>query len=299
LTGERGNLAGGDDVVKELQVLKGHGTENDFVLIPDLGDELDLTDALVRALCDRHAGVGADGVLRVVRSEHVTSAAAMAAEAPFFMDYRNADGSIAEMCGNGVRVFTRYLASAGLIDGQTVVATRAGPRPVRIEDDATISVEMGCPVLLDARPRVSTADGALSSAGFALTVPNPHVVVAVADLGELDALDLARAPLVTPALPDGQNVEFVVRTAVDRIAMRVHERGVGETRSCGTGICAAVVATAVRDGLGPVDNLRWRVNVPGGECLVAWRPDGSLQLCGPAVLIGELELDSGWLSRVG
>jgi diaminopimelate epimerase len=285
--------------VKELHVLKGHGTENDFVLIPDLSDELDLTDALVRALCDRHAGVGADGVLRVVRSEHVASAAATAAEAPFFMDYRNADGSVAEMCGNGVRVFTRYLAAAGLIDGQTVVATRGGPRPVRIEDDATISVEMGSPVLLDVRPEVSTADSALRFAGFALNVPNPHVVVAVPGLGALGALDLARAPTVTPALPDGQNVEFVVRTGVDRIAVRVHERGVGETRSCGTGICAAVVATAVRDGLGPVDNLRWWVDVPGGQCSVAWRPDGSLRLRGPAVLIGELELDSGWLARVG
>jgi len=290
---------GGADIVKELRVLKGHGTENDFVLVPDLSNELHLTDALVRALCDRHAGVGADGVLRVVRSEHVASAAAMSAEAPFFMDYRNADGSVAEMCGNGVRVFARYLAAAGLIEGQTVVATRGGPRLVRIEDDATISVEMGSPVLLDARPEVSTADGALSSAGFALAVPNPHVVVAVAGLDALGALDLARAPIVTPALPNGQNVEFVVRTGADRIAMRVHERGVGETRSCGTGICAAVVATAVRDGLGPVDDLRWWVNVPGGQCSVAWRPDGSLQLRGPAVLVGELELDSGWLARVG
>lgn len=285
--------------MKELHVLKGHGTENDFVLIPDLSDELDLTDALVRALCDRHAGVGADGVLRVVRSGHVASAAAMAGEAPFFMDYRNADGSVAEMCGNGVRVFARYLAAAGLIDGQTVVATRGGPRPVRIEDDATISVEMGCPVLLDVRPEVSTADRALSSTGFALNVPNPHVVVAVAGLGALGGLDLARAPIVTPALPDGQNVEFVVRTGADRLAMRVHERGVGETRSCGTGICAAVVATAVRDGLGPADNLRWWVDVPGGQCSVEWRPNGSLWLRGPAELIGELELDAGWLARVG
>ena len=92
-----------------MRVLKGHGTENDFVLVPDLDGVLDLDAGLVRAICDRHAGIGADGVLRVVRSERHPDAVAMAGDATYFMDYRNADGSLAEMCGNGIRVVMRYL----------------------------------------------------------------------------------------------------------------------------------------------------------------------------------------------
>ncbi len=93
--------------------VKGHGTENDFVLIPDLDAALDLTPAAVAAICDRRAGLGADGVLRVVRAAKHPDGAAYAAEAEWFMDYRNADGSVSEMCGNGVRVFARYLVDSG------------------------------------------------------------------------------------------------------------------------------------------------------------------------------------------
>ncbi len=124
-----------------MTVLKGHGTENDFVIVPDLDGTLDLTPELVRALCDRHAGIGADGVLRVVRSEYV---AEDTADAPFFMDYRNADGSIAEMCGNGVRVFVRYLQHVGLVTDSAAVGTRGGVKRV-LASGTDFAVSMGGP----------------------------------------------------------------------------------------------------------------------------------------------------------
>jgi diaminopimelate epimerase len=289
--------------VTGLAVWKGHGTENDFVLIADLDGELDLTESLVRALCDRHAGIGADGVLRVVRSVNEPAARGMAEVAPFFMDYRNADGSIAEMCGNGVRVFMRYLQQAGLAGPRAAIATRGGIRQTWLAaegvDDVPITVAMGQARLLDLAPAVATDNAAHESSapltGIAVEVPNPHVVVDIATMPELAALDLSRPPLVQPALPHGQNVEFTVQRGPRHLAMRVHERGVGETRSCGTGICAAVVAASVRAGIG-ADGSLWQVDVPGGSCQVRWQPDGELLLTGPAVLVAEIELSAGWVA---
>ncbi|SOD74126.1 diaminopimelate epimerase [Jatrophihabitans sp. GAS493] len=279
-----------------LQVMKGHGTENDFVVIADLDNSLDLTDHLVRALCDRRAGIGADGVLRVVASEHEPSAAADQAIAPYFMDYRNADGSLAQMCGNGVRVFVRYLQSQGLTGERVVVATRGGLKPTWLNDDGSISVEMGQPELLTERPLVQTHGGPALASSYALNIPNPHVIVPVSSSEELAELDLDRAPAVSPALPDGQNIEFVVQLGPRHLQMRVHERGVGETRSCGTGICAAVVASALAADT-PQDDTRWRVDVPGGTCSVVWRTDGSVVMTGPAVLVATIDIDAQWLAR--
>ncbi|MDQ1750756.1 MAG: diaminopimelate epimerase [Pseudonocardiales bacterium] len=277
-----------------LRALKGHGTENDFVLLPDPDAVLSMSPSLVRALCDRHAGIGADGVLRVVRTENATEpdVRAQAGEAEFFMDYHNADGSIAEMCGNGVRVFARYLRTVGLVDGDTTIATRGGPKSVTFSGD-DVSVVMGSARYRPERPRVS-ASGLLGEyQGIAIDLPNPHVVVELADLPGLEALELWQPPRVAPELPDGQNVEFVVRTGARRLSMRVHERGVGETRSCGTGICAAVVAAAGDEA----GEGQWRVDVPGGRCTVGWTPDGSVILTGPAVLVAEVQLGEQWLAE--
>ena len=271
-----------------LDVIKGHGTENDFVVVPDFDGELDLTPHLVRALCDRRAGIGADGVLRVVRSAHV----AEDSDAEWFMDYRNADGSIAETCGNGVRVFARYLASLQLIGPDETIGTRGGDVRVQMGDDATVAVHLGRPRLLSERPLVSAVGGADNEPGTCVEMPNPHVVVGV-DAAVLDALDLATAPTVSPALPHGQNVEFVAQLDRRHLRMRVHERGVGETRSCGTGICAAVAANGAPDG------SRWRVDVPGGTCHVTWQVDGDIVLAGPAVLVAQVALTQQWLSAVG
>ncbi|MBE7190238.1 diaminopimelate epimerase, partial [Jatrophihabitans endophyticus] len=270
-----------------MHLIKGHGTGNDFLVLPDLDGELELTADMVRVLCDRHTGLGADGILRVVRSENDRDSAAVAAEAPFFMDYRNADGSVAEMCGNGVRVFLRYLQRVSLVEHDAAVATRGGIRRVRASGGGDVTVQMGLPRILADRPIATAAsltEAPLTRPGTALELPNPHVVVRLDDLGQLADLDLGRAPRIEPPLPNGQNVEFVVRRGPRALTMRVHERGVGETRSCGTGICAAAVDAALADGA-ERDGSSWRVDVPGGTCEVRWRADGELELAGPAVLV--------------
>ncbi len=271
--------------VQRWPFVKGHGTENDFVLLPDLDDRLALDDRLVRAICDRRAGIGADGVLRVVR-----------ADGGWFMDYRNADGSIVETCGNGIRVFARYLVGAGLAEpGTLVVGTRAGPREVFVVDSvADISVAMGpAEPLPDATVAVASAVGPVNLAARGWSMGNPHLValdaVTGAGLRGLSDFDLSVSPGVdpAPAYPDGVNVEFVERTGPDSIRLRVHERGVGETRSCGTGACAAAVAAmAVAGGRG-----EYVVDVPGGRLRVAWRDDAEVVLTGPAVLVASGEID--------
>jgi diaminopimelate epimerase len=274
--------------------VKGHGTENDFLVLPDHDGAVELTPELVRALCDRHAGLGADGVLRVVRSENDPDSKEMAPEAPFFMDYRNADGSVAEMCGNGVRVFLRYLMATGLVESAAAVATRGGIRRARARGDGNVTVHMGLPRFLADRP-VATAAPLAATPGLALELPNPHVVVPVESSVALAALDLSRPPLVEPGLPNGQNVEFVVRRGPRWLQLRVHERGVGETRSCGTGLCAAAVAAARQDGT-EADGVPWRVDAPGGSCEVTWLSDGDVELTGPAVLVAEIDVDDAWLA---
>lgn len=264
-----------------VRYLKGHGTENDFVLLPDPDDRLELTPAFVRALCDRRAGLGADGVLRAVRGDGA-----------WFMDYRNADGSVAEMCGNGVRVFARYLVDAGLAEpGELTVETRGGARRVWLGAGGDVTVDMGPPELLAARPIVGGV------AGTAVSMGNPHVVVPVARAADLAALDLASPPEVTPPLPQGQNVEFVAHRGDRAIALRVHERGVGETRSCGTGVCAAVVATVVTGGEGRGEP--WTVDVPGGRLRAEWTVEGPVLLTGPAVVVAQGELRPDWLASLG
>ncbi|MGN6244812.1 MAG: diaminopimelate epimerase [Motilibacteraceae bacterium] len=284
-----------------MRFAKGHGTENDFVVLPDPDGTLDLSDALVRALCDRRAGLGADGVLRVVRSAAHPDAQALAGTAEWFMDYRNADGSVAEMCGNGVRVFARYLVHAGLAEqGPLPVATRGGVKQVRFEDDGQVTVDMGPWELprLEAAPVVAV--GERSWSGTALLMPNPHAVVFVDDLA--DAGPLTERPQVGPQalFPDGVNVEFVVPAGPSHVAMRVHERGVGETRSCGTGACAVGVAARRRAGFETADDAErtWTVDVPGGRLLVTERADRHVELTGPAVLVAEGDLDPVWMSNL-
>ncbi|PZS14284.1 MAG: diaminopimelate epimerase, partial [Pseudonocardiales bacterium] len=194
-----------------MRVVKGHGTGNDFVLVPDFDGAIELTPGLVRALCDRHTGIGADGVLRVVCSARDPEALSMMSDAPYFMDYRNADGSIAEMCGNGIRVVARYLQSLHLVSQSAAVATRGGIKCVQANGDGNVAVEMGLPRVLADRPVVTAAPMLRPTPATAVQMPNPHVVVDVTDLAELAALDLARPPVLDPVHPEGQNVEFVVR----------------------------------------------------------------------------------------
>jgi diaminopimelate epimerase len=271
---------------------KGHGTENDFVLLPDPDGVLDLTPARVAALCDRRRGIGADGVLRVVRWAALGDGPAPEPGVEWFMDYRNADGSLAEMCGNGIRVFARYLAHAGwLPGGELPLGTRGGVRTVRVAGEE-ISVDMG-PAAVGETSTASVDGHAFG--GIAVDVGNPHL--ACVTRTALDALDLTRPPGHDPALfPHGVNVEFV--SPVDErgeVTMRVHERGVGETRSCGTGTVAAVVA-ALRDAGRSTGAVT--VHTPGGALRVTV-DDATTTLHGPAVLVAHGELSRAWWEAVG
>ncbi|MGY0019176.1 diaminopimelate epimerase [Streptomyces sp. YJ-C3] len=280
--------------------LKGHGTQNDFVIIPDAENAIALSPAVVAALCDRRAGIGGDGVLHVVRSAAHPEARHLAAEAEWFMDYRNGDGSIAEMCGNGVRVFARYLQHAGHVtEGDVAVATRGGVKTVHIDKEGLITVGMGKAALPAGDVTVSVDDRTWPATN--VNMGNPHAVAFVDDLAH--AGTLYDPPPFAPAnaYPDGVNVEFVVDRGPRHVAMRVHERGSGETRSCGTGACAVAVATARRDGLDPALTgapVTYEIDLPGGRLSITERPDGEIEMTGPAVIVAEGMIDTDWFAAL-
>ncbi|KQT94905.1 diaminopimelate epimerase [Marmoricola sp. Leaf446] len=274
--------------VNEYSFVKGHGTENDFVLVPDAGGKHELQPGQVALLCDRRAGLGADGVIRVVRTDATDDPAAVAArgEATWFMDYRNADGSLSEMCGNGIRVLGRFLATHADVDarGPLPIATRAGTKVLTFADGdplGEITVDMGAPALLG---ETTVSVGDRSWPAVHVSMGNPHAVAFV------DSLDDA-GPLTTApghdegTYPDGVNVEFVVRRGEHHLAVRVHERGSGETRSCGTGACAVAVAAAVADGA--ERGTAYTVDLPGGTLRLVWTEDDRVLMTGPAVLVAE------------
>lgn len=271
---------------RELAFVKGHGTGNDFVILPDLDGRLDLSAAEVQRLCDRHFGVGADGMLRVVRTEHLPEFAEWADLAEYFMDYRNADGSVAEMCGNGARVFVRYLHATGLVtDVEVVIGTRGGMRTTVLNPDGSITVDMGSASSPGSMAGAVVSVGSHQWEATGVIAPNPHAVLFVDDLDE--AGDLLSAPPISPAsaYPDGANVEFVRVVGPRHVEMRVHERGVGETLSCGTGACAVAWAARRREEPGTQGETVYRVNVPGGAVEVTETAAGSLLLTGPADLV--------------
>ncbi|REF35054.1 diaminopimelate epimerase [Thermasporomyces composti] len=277
--------------------VKGHGTENDFVLLHDPDGTMRLDEGLVRELCHRRRGVGADGVLRVVRSAALDDGRPYADEAEWFMDFRNADGSTGEMCGNGVRVFAHYLRVHGLVDPsvELPVGTRAGVKRVRFEDDSQLSVDMGRPRLPGPSAVMVSAAGR-SWPAVPVDMGNPHAVAFVDDLA--DPGPLVEQPTWSPseAFPKGVNIEFAVWRGSRHLAMRVHERGVGETRSCGTGACSVAVVAAAVDHLADQQvNLpageAYRIDVPGGSLTVSFRADQHVVLTGPAVLTARGEID--------
>ena len=277
-----------------ISFTKGHGTGNDFVIIPDPDGRLTLSDAQVAALCDRRFGIGGDGILRVVRSAALPEGATTP-DAEWFMDYRNADGSAAEMCGNGIRVYAKYLTDSGLIElpegASVAVGTRAGTKTLTRSGDG-FEVDLGVWRAVDADVAVRARGLDVARPGQGIDVGNPHVVVALSSADELNALDLTVQPLLHPAPAAGANIEFVVpedplvQDGIGAITMRVFERGVGETLSCGTGVAAA--ALAVRHWAGPAGPDGWRVDVPGGRLgvRVERRDDGEhVLLSGPASLV--------------
>ncbi|QIK74373.1 diaminopimelate epimerase [Nocardioides piscis] len=255
--------------------LKGHGTENDFVLLPDPDGTVhgDLSAERVRALCDRRAGIGGDGVLRAIRRED-----------RWFMDYRNSDGSISEMCGNGVRVFARYLLDHEGASAPLEIDTRDGVKTITLDGDL-VTVDMGTPAVFDTT-KVTVGD--VVHEALHVSMGNPHAVAFVDSLDE--AGSLLTAPGHDEALyPEGVNVEFVQRRGEHHVAMRVHERGSGETRSCGTGACAVMVAAALADDA--PRGTTYRVDVPGGTLRIVWTDGGRILMTGPAVLVAEGQTD--------
>lgn len=293
-----------------LTFTKGHGTGNDFVLTLDPEGTAPIDAAFVSALCDRHRGIGADGYIRAVRSSALPEGRALLQTEPaaeWFMDYRNGDGSVSEMCGNGVRVFAHFLLARSVAElpdgGELAIGTRAGVKRVTRTGDG-YAVDMGPWEFIFPEAAVARGMDSLVAIGgldvdrpaLSVSMGNPHTVVALAEHAELERTELHRAPAVQPVPPAGTNVELVVPSeplvgddGVGRLTMRVHERGVGETQSCGTGACAAAAAT--RFWAGPDAPSRWLVTVPGGVVGVTFfdGPEGRehVQLSGPAVLVAD------------
>jgi diaminopimelate epimerase len=270
--------------VDEYSFVKGHGTENDFVLVPDANGQHELSAEQVARLCNRRAGIGGDGVIRVVRTDATEDPAAVAArgEARWFMDYRNSDGSLSEMCGNGIRVLGRFLVTHADVDPRDPlpIATRAGTKTLTF-DGNRITVDMGTAEVLG---DTSVTVGERSFEARHVSMGNPHAVVFVDDLAH--AGPLLEAPgHDTGRYPNGVNVEFVARRGEHHVAMRVHERGSGETRSCGTGACAVMVATALADEA--ERGTPYTVDLPGGTLEIVWTEDDRVLMTGPAVLTAE------------
>jgi len=269
----------------DVPFVKGHGTRNDFVVLPDLDARLDLTTDRVQWLCDRHAGIGADGVLRVVRSATQPEFSQFSDVAEFFMDFRNADGSVAEMCGNGARVFVRYLHATGALSSRTtVIATRGGLVEAEIlgVQSQEIAIGMGSVHSEASSPVPITVEhGGRTWDAQPVHIPNPHAVVFVDSLADVGELTVQPSVVPSEVFPRGVNVEFVERVGSGHVRMRVHERGVGETMSCGTGACAAAWVSALAEP--SVDSFQ--VDVPGGSLWVDVAPEGQLTLRGPAELV--------------
>jgi len=292
--------------MSKITFTKGHGTGNDFVLVLDAEGALSLSKSQIAKICDRHFGIGADGLIRVVKSENLSEGKSVLAEEPnaiWYMDYYNADGSAAEMCGNGIRVFAKYLLDRGLaeiIDGGTLpVGTRDGVKDIT-KSASGFAVDLGR-WRLEAESLVEVSGLDVPRPAQGIDVGNPHAVVALASDDELSNLRLEEAPTIDPAPTNGANVEFVVpkepmvQQGVGHISMRVFERGVGETLSCGTGIAAAELATRYWAGAGAPN--QWQVGVPGGVVgvrMFATEDGEHVGISGPAQLIfdGELDLDA-------
>jgi diaminopimelate epimerase len=286
-----------------LAFTKGHGTGNDFVLVLDSEGELSLTSKQIAKICDRHFGIGADGFIRVVKSSKLPEGKEILETEPaalWFMDYFNADGSAAEMCGNGIRVFARYLLDRGLakIEGGSTLAvgTRAGVKDLT-QGSNGFAVDLGR-WKLTSEFTVEANGIEVARPGQGIEIGNPHVVVALSSAEELKQLKLFEAPVVEPAPDNGANVEFVVpndpiiKDGVGYFSFRVHERGVGETLSCGTGIAAAALATRYWAGASAPN--QWQVQALGGVVAVRMfaTEDGEhVSISGPAELTFDGELD--------
>jgi diaminopimelate epimerase len=276
-----------------MRFAKYHGVGNDFVMVADPQDGLELTPELVRRLCDRRFGIGGDGVIRAAPGDGTTD---------LFMDYINSDGSVGEMCGNGIRCLAVFARVEGLTHSDKLtVGTRAGPKTVWALGDGRVRVDMGAPIFdpksipvawdgPDAlNMKVELGDETLEAA--VLSVGNPHAVLFVDDPAVAPVRELGPALEHHDAFPNGANVEFVRVDSPERLHMRVWERGSGETLACGTGACAAAIAARLLGGAEPTVT----VTLPGGDLEVSWSgsvsDEAPVLLTGPVVCSFEGEVD--------
>lgn len=292
-------------------VYKAHATGNDFVVYLDEDGTHEPTADEVRFLCDRHFGIGGDGLIRLAHPQAVSDvnerqiADCAAGDADWFMDYRNADGSLAEMCGNGTRAITLFAQRQGIADqpGGTPfhLGTRAGVKILTSLGDVpglgkdVFQVEMGAWKRGDVDGYEVTIPGTSGSArGTFVDMGNPHVVAvledAFASLPNVEDLDLVTKPVVAPEIPSDQNVEFVrideqsEGDDAGEATMRVNERGCGETLSCGTGLCAIAITLRAKTGID-----HWTITVRGGTLRVDVT-DEDVKLTGSATIVGKIEL---------
>jgi len=254
----------------------GHGTENDFVILFDPDSQYVITPSQIDAICNRSSGIGADGFIRITKPD-----------GKWFMDYSNSDGSIAEMCGNGIRVMARYLVARGhLPEGIFAINTRAGIKHLRVPFEGDISVNMG--QVTDEMEEIEVTQNGKTWEGLNISVGNPHAVVFLENLEEVGSLETTPVVSSQSSYPEGVNVEFVQLLANNEARMRVHERGSGETRSCGTGTCAvALAATLHTRGKLP---SRWTIYPPGGRLIVDIDGHSNATLIGPAELIADHDI---------
>jgi diaminopimelate epimerase len=300
-----------------MRFSKYHGTKNDFALIGDPDGLLAMSAGFVEAVCDRRAGVGADGLIRVVRGDAAAAtglAGADAAGADFFMDHYNADGRTSEMCGNGIRCLAKFVFDRGLTDRRRLdVMTRAGMKHLvlDVEDGRVerVTVDMGGPAFDVTRIPMAGALGTTfvgrpfevgtrTWPATAVSMGNPHLVLFAPPDEDLGALDLSRlGPAIEgrPEFPNGTNVEFVKVVDDSTLHMRVWERGVGITAACGTGACAALVAASANGLIGRSAD----VVLPGGALAIVWQENDHVLMTGPATWVFDGELSDGWLAQMG
>jgi len=266
-----------------IQATYGHGTHNDFVLLFDRDNGISISPEQVAAICNRSTGIGADGLIRITWQDGT-----------WFMDYRNSDGSIAEMCGNGIRVMARYLVAHGhQREGIFAINTRAGLRHLRVPAIGDISVNMG--QVTDEAEEISVEQNGHTWSGYNISVGNPHAVVFVESMNEVGSLENAPHVLPSYSYPEGVNVEFVQSLPNGELTMRVHERGSGETQSCGTGTCAVALAATLK--FGKKLPIKWVIHPPGGRLEVEIDPHSNAILTGPAELVSEHDIEPFLLPR--
>ena len=275
----------------KLEFSKMHGLGNDFVVIDAISQSVDLGTGQVRALADRHTGIGCDQLLLVERAQ--------GPDADFRYRIFNSDGGEVGQCGNGARCFMRFVHDRGLTEKtDVVVETQSGLMGLTLEDDGQVTVDMGEPRLRPAdipfvahgraqTYRLQVNDRELEIA--ALSMGNPHAVLQVDDINQAPVEHLGPAIENHPDFPERVNASFIQIIDPEHIRLRVHERGAGETLACGSGACAAVVAGRLWDQLAP----RVNVALTGGNLVVKWAGEGSpVYLTGPAtqVFLGEIDL---------